>query len=152
MWSAAMSHVRGSRFDEKLAGYVAYIEHIHFSDSTGVTSEAGLGPSCLPQSFLCCSGFGEWPSWQHFSDGFRIWGSDPACLLSPLYHSRVVSNLELYIWIQIRFLRSLCWSSILSIAVLHVSACHFLCTSCFYHTYWILNHSVAALLSLYMDE
>lgn len=65
--------------------FVVYIEHILLKDSTRGTWEAGLGPSCLPQNFFSCFGFRGWPSWQHFTDGNRIQGTDPACLLSPIF-------------------------------------------------------------------
>lgn len=68
--------------------HVVKLEHFLFSDSTRGTSEAGLGPNCLPQNFFSCFGFGKRPSWQHFTDGNRIQGTDPAYILSLISHSQ----------------------------------------------------------------
>lgn len=106
--------------------HIVYMEHILFGDSTRGTSEAGLGPSCFPQSFLRCFGFGELPSWQHFTDGNRIQGTDPACLPPPQFHiHRAVSNLELTFEFRFDFKgHRLCWSSRQVIQVWRSTICY----------------------------
>lgn len=71
------------------------MEPVHVSDSTEATSKVGLGPSCLLQSYLAPSCFGEWPTWQHFTDGKRIQGTDPEGFFSSQFNiHRGVANLE----------------------------------------------------------
>lgn len=59
---------------------------ILFGNCVRGMSKAKLGPSCLLQHFFSCSGFGGWPTWQHFTNRTRIQGTDPACFFSQILH------------------------------------------------------------------
>lgn len=73
--------------------YVVYREYILFLVITlEECQKVSWVPAVCINISLVALVFGEWPSWQHFTDGNRIQGTDPACLLSPISHSAVWSS------------------------------------------------------------